>query len=139
MLANLNKKFYETIYNKNAKSIKSIKYNKYYIYADIIPLIIADFISDQKNLYVVIDRSDDLRNNLSSIFDSEILYKLGETNLEEVINQMLIKITEYKNIKNKIEKNIENYEKLSIKMKKQNQDITYINITLKKSKDFYNW
>ena len=139
MLANLNKKFYETIYNKNAKSIKSIKYNKYYIYADIIPLIIADFISDQKNLYVVIDRSDDLRNNLSSIFDSEILYKLGETNLEEVINQMLIKITEYKNIKNKIEKNIENYEKLSIKMKKQNQDITYINITLQKSKDFYNW
>ena len=89
ILANLNKKFYENIYNKKIKNINSIKYIKYYIYADIIPLIIADFISDQKNLYVVIDRSDDLRNNLSTIFDSEILYKLGESNFEEVINQML--------------------------------------------------
>ena len=139
ILANLNKKFYETIYNKKVKNINSIKYIKYYIYADIIPLIIADFISDQKNLYVVIDRSDDLRNNLSTIFDSEILYKLGESNFEEVINQMLMKITEYKNLKNKIEKNIENYEKLSLKMKKENQDITYINITLQKLKDFSNW
>ena len=139
ILANLNKKFYETIYNKNVKNINSIKYIKYYIYADIIPLIIADFISDQKNLYVVIDRSDDLRNNLSTIFDSEILYKLGESNFEEVINQMLMKITEYKNLKNKTEKNIENYEKLSLKMKKENQDITYINITLQKLKDFSNW
>ena len=139
ILANLNKKFYETIYNKKVKNINSIKYIKYYIYADIIPLIIADFISDQKNLYVVIDRSDDLRDNLSTIFDSEILYKLGESNFEEVINQMLMKITEYKNLKNKIEKNIENYEKLSLKMKKENQDITYINITLQKLKDFSNW
>ena len=139
ILANLNKKFYETIYNKKVKNINSIKYIKYYIYADIIPLIIADFISDQKNLYVVIDRSDDLRNNLSTIFDSEILYKLGKSNFEEVINQMLMKITEYKNLKNKIEKNIENYEKLSLKMKKENQDITYINITLQKLKDFSNW
>ena len=138
-IENLDKKFYETIYNKNIKNINSIKYYKYYIYADIIPLIIADFISDQKNLYIVIDRSDDLRNNLSSIFDSEILYKLGASNFEEVINRMLMKITEYKKLKNKIENNIENYEKLSKKMKKQNQDITYINITLQKLKDFSNW
>ena len=131
--------FYPTNYNKKPKNIKSIKCIKYYLYVDIIPLIIADFISDQKNLYVVIDHSDDLRNNLTSIFDSEILYKLGEDNFEEVLNEMLNKISEYKKAKSKAEKNIENYEKLLEKMKKKNQDLIYINITLKKLKDFFNW
>ena len=116
-----------------------MKYMKYYLYVDIIPLIIADFISDPRNLYMVIDHSDDLRKNLTSIFDSEILYKLGESNFEEVINQMLLKISEYKKSKNKIEKNIENYEKLSQKMKNKNQDITYITITLQKLNEFLNW
>ena len=138
-LKKLEKIFYSTDYNKNPKTIKSIKFIKYYLYVDIIPLIIADFISDQRNLYVVIDHSDDLRDNLTSIFDSEILYKLGEDNIEEVLNKMLNKISEYKKSKNKVEKNIENYEKLLEKMKKKNQDITYINITLQKLKDFLNW
>ena len=70
---NLDKKFYSTNYDKNIKNIKSLKYFKYYIYAEILPLIIADFISDQRNLYVIIDHGDDLRDNLTSIFDSEIL------------------------------------------------------------------
>ena len=82
----LEKKYYKTEYNKqNGNNIKSIKYNKYFIYADIIPLIIADFISDQKNLYLVIDHSDDLRADLTSIFDVERLYKLGENNFEEIL------------------------------------------------------
>ena len=135
----IEKKFYETNYEKEPKNIKEIKYVKYYIYADIIPLIIADFISDQRNLYVIIDHSDDLRTNLSSIFDSEILYKLGEENLDEVINQMLIKISEYKKSYSKLEKNIDNYENLSKKMKNKNEDITYISITLQKLKEFSNW
>ena len=138
-ITNLEKVFYPTNYNKKQKNIKSIKCIKYYLYVDIIPLIIADFISDQRNLYVVIDHSDDLRNNLTSIFDSEILYKLGEDNFEEVLNEMLNKISEYRKAKFKVEKNIENYEKLSEKMKRKNQDLTYINITLKKLKDFFNW
>ena len=138
-ITNLEKVFYPTNYNKKPKNIKSIKCIKYYLYVDIIPLIIADFISDQRNLYVVIDHSDDLRNNLTSIFDSEILYKLGEDNFEEVLNEMLNKISEYRKAKYKVEKNIENYEKLSEKMKRKNQDLTYINITLKKLKDFFNW
>ena len=137
--ANLDIKLYKTNYEKGKNKIKTIKYNKYYLYLDILPLILADFISDPQNLYIVIDHSDDLRNNLSSIFDSEILYKLGETNFEEVINQMLIKISEYKKSKVKVVKNIDNYEKLSEKMKNKKQDITYINITLQKLKDFLNW
>ena len=136
---NLQNNYCLTKYKRDNKDIKTIKYKKYYIYADIIPLIIADFISDQRNLYVVIDRSDDLRNNLTTIFDSEILYKLGQSNIEEVINQMLIKIAEYKKTKNKVEKNIDNFENLFQKMKNKNQDTTYIEITLQKLKDFLNW
>ena len=136
----LEKKYYKTEYNKqNGNNIKSIKYNKYFIYADIIPLIIADFISDQKNLYLVIDHSDDLRADLTSIFDVEILYKLGENNFEEILSHILSKISEYKKIRLKIEKNIENYEKIMIKKKNKNEDITYIDITLKKLNDFYHW
>ena len=136
---NLDKQFYKTYFDKRENNIKTIKYNKFYLYIDILPLILADFISDPQNLYIVIDHSDDLRNNLSSIFDSEILYKLGETNFEEIINQMLLKISEYKKSKYKVIKNIENYEKLSEKMKNKKEDTTYINITLQKLKDFLNW
>ena len=136
---NFDKKFYSTNYDKNIKNIKSLKYFKYYIYAEILPLIIADFISDQRNLYVIIDHGDDLRDNLTSIFDSEILYKLGEDNFEEVLEQILNKITEYKKSKNKVEQNIENYEKLSQKLKSKNQDITYISITLQKLNEFLSW
>ena len=132
------KVFYETKYKKDF-NIKSIRFMKHYLYADIIPLIIADFISDERNMYLILDYSDDFRNNLSTIFDVEILFKLGENNFEEVINQRTNKVSELKDKKSKIEKNIENYEKLAKKMKDNNQSIEYIEITLKKLKEFLNW
>ena len=132
------KVFYETIYKKNY-NIKSIRFLKHYLYADILPLIIADFISDERNLYIILDHSDDFRKNLSSIFDIEILNKLGDNNFEEVLNQKTNKISELKNTKSKVEKNIENYEKISKQMKEGNRNIEYIEITLKKLKEFLNW
>ena len=133
------KVFYETIYDKNKKNMKSVKFFKYYLYIDILPLIIADFISDERNLYLILDHSDDFRNNLSSIFDVEILSKLGNNYLKEALNQRINKITELKKNKLKVEKNIENYEKLCEEMKNKNQNIEYILITLKKLKEFLNW
>ena len=133
------KVFYETIYDKNKKNIKSVKFFKYYLYIDILPLIIADFISDERNLYLILDHSDDFRNNLSSIFDVEILSKLGDNYLKEVLIQRINKLTELKKNKLKVEKNIENYEKLCEEMKNKNQNIEYIIITLQKLKEFLNW
>ena len=133
------KVFYETIYDKNKKNMKSVKFFKYYLYIDILPLIIADFISDERNLYLILDHSDDFRNNLSTIFDVEILSKIGNNYLDEVLKEKENKISELKMHKLKVEKNIENYEKLSEKMKNQNQNIDYIIITLKKLNEFLNW
>ena len=78
----VDKVFYNTIYDREKNNIKSITYLKHYLYIDIIPLIIADFISDERNLYLILDHSDDFRNNLSTIFDVEILFKLGKNSLE---------------------------------------------------------
>ncbi len=133
------KEFYETNYEEKPKNIKSVRYLKYYLYMEIIPLIIADFISDERNLYLILDHSDDFRQNLSSTFDVEILYKLGENCIEEVLNQRADKISDLKNNRKKVENNIENYEKILQEMKKKGQNITYIIITLQKLKDFLNW
>ena len=78
------KVFYETIYKKD-NNIKSINILKHYLYIDIIPLIIADFISDERNLYLILDHSDDFRNNLSTIFDVEILSKIGNNYVDDVL------------------------------------------------------
>ena len=88
---------------------------------------------------MILDHSDDFRNNLSKIFDVEILSKLGEDYLEKALNLKVNKIAELKKNKSKIEKNIENYEKLSKEMKDKNQNITYILITLEKLREFLNW
>ena len=133
------KVFYETKYKKKEINVKSIKFLKHYLYIDILPLIIADFISDERNLYLILDHSDDFRNSLSKIFDVEILSKLGEDYLEEALNQKIKKLEELKKNKSKIEKNIENYEKLSNELKEKNQNITYILITLQKLREFLNW
>ena len=134
----IEKDFYETKY-KEPTNIKSVKFYKHYLYVDILPLIIADFISDERNLYLILDHSDDLRNNLSSTFDVEILHRLGKYSLEEISNKRNDKISELTKNKLKLEKNIEKYEKLSQEMKEKNQNITYILITLQKLKDFLNW
>ena len=134
----IEKEFYETKY-KEPTNIKSVKFFKHYLYVDILPLIIADFISDERNLYLILDHSDDFRNNLSSTFDVEILNRLGKYNLEEISSKRNDKIAELTQNKLKLEKNIENYEKLSQEMKEKNQNITYILITLQKLKDFLNW
>jgi len=134
----LEKEFYETKY-KDPSNIKSVKFLKHYLYVDILPLIIADFISDERNLYLILDHSDDFRNNLSSTFDVEILNRLGKYNLEEITSKRNEKIAELTQNKLKLEKNIENYEKLSQEMKEKKQNITYILITLQKLKEFLNW
>ena len=131
--------YYSTNYKSKPENMKSIRFYKHYLYADILPLIIADFISDERNLYLILDHSDDFRNNLSTIFDTEILFRLGKNNLDEISNERLNKISELTKNKLKVEKNIENYEKLSEEMKNKNQNITYILITLKKLNDFLNW
>ena len=105
---------------------------------EIIPLIIADFISDERNLYLILDHSDDFRKNLSSMFDVEILYKLGENCIEEVLNQRADKISDLKNNRKKVENNIENYEKI-LQENEKDKIITYIIITLQKLKYFLNW
>ena len=102
------KEFYETNYEEKPKNIKSVRYLKYYLQMEIIPLIIADFISGERNLYLILDHSDDFRQNLSSTFDVEILYKLGENCIEEVLNQRADKISDLKNNRKKVENNIEN-------------------------------
>ena len=65
------------------KSVKEVSYVKTYLYIETLPLMIADFISKEKRL-LLLDHSDELRDNLRTLFDNEIMARLGEETYNEI-------------------------------------------------------
>ena len=126
--------FYSEIENK-----KTIKYSKYYIYIESLPLIIADFISNQNKSYIILDHGDDLRNDLRTLFDNEILGRLGEEITYEINRNKIEQLKELLLNKAKIEKNISCYEDLLYQMRTHNQNVSFVLITIKKLKDSLDW
>ena len=59
---------------------KKVQYSKSYIYIESLLLILADFISDKNKdkSYIIIDFGGEYRNELRTLFDNEILGRLGE-------------------------------------------------------------
>ena len=126
--------FYSEIENK-----KTIKYSKYYIYIESLPLIIADFISNQNKSYIILDHGDELRNDLRTLFDNEILSRLGEEISYEINRNKMEQLKELLLNKAKVEKNISCYEDLLYQMRTHNQNVQFVLITLNKLKDSLNW
>jgi len=120
---------------------KKVQYSKSYIYIESLLLILADFISDKsKNKsYIIIDHSDELRNELRTLFDNEILGRLGEEIQYEVNKNKLEHLKDLLLNKTKIEKNISNYEDLLYKMRTKNQNTDFVMITINKLKQTLNW
>ena len=131
--------FYATSIKINKKKFKTIKTLRRFIYIEILPLIIGDFISDENSYYVILDHGDDLRNSLSSIFDVELLNRMGNDVIENVTLKRKEKINWLFEEKKKVEKNIDCYEKLKIKMSEQNQNINYVDITINKLNKYCAW
>ena len=126
--------FYSELENK-----KTIKYSKYFLYIESLPLIIADFISNQNKSYIILDHGDDLRNDLRTLFDNEILGRLGEEITYEINRNKIEQLKELLLNKAKIEKNISCYEDLLYQMRTHNQNVSFVLITIQKLKDSLDW
>ena len=126
--------FYSEIENK-----KKIKFYKYFLYIESLPLIIADFISTQKKQYIILDHGDDLRNDLRALFDNEILSRLGEKISYEINRNKMEQLKDLLINKAKVEKNISCYEDLLYQMRAHNQNVSFVLITINKLKETMNW
>ena len=126
--------FYSEVENK-----KTIKYSKYFLYIESLPLIIADFISNQNKSYIILDHGDDLRNDLRTLFDNEILGRLGEEITYEINRNKIEQLKELLLNKAKIEKNISCYEDLLYQMRTHNQNVSFVLITIQKLKNSLDW
>jgi len=126
--------FYSEIGNK-----KTIKYSKYFLYIESLPLIIADFISNQNKSYIILEHGDDLRNDLRTLFDNEILSRLGEEITYEINRNKMEQLKDLLINKSKVEKNISCYEDLLYQMRTHNQNISFVLITINKLKNTLDW
>ena len=106
-----------------------------------LPLILADFISIKNNQisYIIIDHDEELKNELRTLFDNEILGRLGEDILYEVNKHKIEHLKDLLINKTKIEKNISCYEDLLYKMRTNNQNVNFVLITINKLKNTLNW
>ena len=120
---------------------KKVQYAKSYIYIESLLLILADFISDKKNKksYIIIDYGNEYRNELRTLFDNEILGRLGEEVQYEVNKKKVEQLKDLLINKTKIEKNINCYEELLNKMRICNQNVDFVLITINKLKKTLNW
>ena len=120
---------------------KKIQYSKSYIYIESLLLILADFISDKSkdNSYIIIDFGGEYRNELRTLFDNEILGRLGEEVQYEVNKNKIELLKDLLINKTKIEKNINNYEDLLYKMRTHNQNVDFVLITINKLKNTLDW
>ena len=120
------------------KSIKQVSYTKTYLYIETLPLIIADFISKEKRL-LLLDHSDELRDNLRALFDNEIMARLGEETYNEITKIKSNQLKELLLNLAKIEKNISCYQNIYTTMKNSNQNVKYIINTIEKLNSTKEW
>ena len=120
---------------------KKVQYSKSYLYIESLLLILADFISDKKakKSYIITDHSDEYRNELRTLFDNEILGRLGEEVQYEVNRNKVEQLKDLLINKTKIEKNINCYEEILNKMRTMNQNVDFVLITINKLKKTLNW
>ena len=119
-------------------NIKTVIYTKSYLYIETLPLMIADFISTEPTL-LILDHSDDLRDNLRTLFDNEVMGRLGEETYTKIAQFKAEQLKELLLNLAKIEKNLETYQDLYTKMKNANQNVKFIINTIEKLTDIKQW
>ena len=133
---NLKKEKEEEIIDKKINLI-DIENDKNYdniLYIETLPLIIADFIQ-QFPFYCIIETEEELNEELSILFDKELVEKINK--YEESLKNKNEKIInkEYQSFllrKNKIENNIKIYENLINEKKSRGENTSYLESMLEK-------
>lgn len=104
-----------------------------FIYIDILPVLIADFLQDYPGI-VLVDKSNELRNEMKALFDNEILHKLGDLAKNDLQEEKINKTKELLFEKMNVERNLDLYEDLLIKNKAVGRNTIFIEGMLQKLK-----
>lgn len=133
-----NRNVIEVKNNKNIKG-KGGKLNKnQLLLIEILPLIIADFVQENKGK-IILDINEELRTELRTLFDNEILQRLGEMNKIDLEEDRSNKLKELLLEKLNLEKNLRTYEDLLIKKRSIRENAIFIEQMLMKLKKQKRW
>lgn len=103
------------------------------IFIEILPVLIADFLQDYPGI-VLVDKSNELRNEIKALFDNEILHKLGDLAKNDLQEEKINKTKELLFEKMNVERNLDLYEDLLIKNKAVGRNTIFIEGMLQKLK-----
>jgi hypothetical protein len=106
-------------------------YRIQYLLIEILPLIIADYVHDNFNV-VIIDTNEELKSELRTLFDNELLQRLGENTKYDIDEEKTIKLKDLLFEKLNLEKNIRTYEDLLLKKQSKRENTIFIEQMLKK-------
>jgi hypothetical protein len=115
----------------NPPTVKMIQKN--YLLIECLPLIIADFIHQFDNI-ILVEFEDKLRNELRTLFDNEILQRLGESTKKDISEEKEAKLKELLFEKLNIEKNTKIYDDLLVQKISKRENTSYIEKMLQKLK-----
>jgi hypothetical protein len=96
-----------------------------FVLIEALPLIIADFISENQNI-VLVDFNEDLRDELRTLFDNEILQRLGEEIKHDIDLEKEAKLKDLLFEKLNIENNIKTYENLLVEKGSKRENTIFI-------------
>jgi len=124
----LNTAVIPTAENKETEHIKSPV-----LFIEVLPLLIADFVQDHPGI-VVVDKTTNLRTEIKTLFDNEILHRLGENVKNDIQEEKINKIKELLFEKMNVENNMNVYEDLLLKNKAVGKNTVFIEGMLQKLK-----
>lgn len=113
-------------------------YQKNYLFIETLPLILADFLSTSPD-YAICDLNDDIRVSLRTLFDNEILQRLGEYTSVEINRYKTEKLKDLLFTQSNIEKNIQFYKNLLYTAQAAKGNTAFISVALQKLNENKKW
>jgi hypothetical protein len=105
-----------------------------FLLIEALPLIIADFLSENQNL-VLADFNEDMRDELRTLFDNEILQRLGEEIKHDINLEREAKLKDLLFEKLNIENNIKTYENVLVEKGSKRENTIFIEKMLHKLRE----
>jgi hypothetical protein len=105
-----------------------------YLLIEALPLIIADFISENQNI-VLVDFNEDLRDELRTLFDNEILQRLGEEIKHDINLEKEAKLKDLLFERLNLDNNIKTYENILVEKGSKRENTIFIENMLHKLRE----
>lgn len=111
-----------------------------FLLIEILPLIIADYVQEKGNTVIIdINPIEELKHELRTLFDNEILQRLGESIKYNIDEEKTAKLKDLLLERLNLEKNVRVYEDLLVKKIAVRENTVFIEQMLKKLKKSKIW